>query len=158
MSPTIVEREPVTVVGLQTRFEGDDSVVRALWEAFGARWDEFDGLATTAASYGVVTDFTPEPMAFDYLVGVPTAGTDDLPDDLSGDLVAVDVPGGTYARFESTLASFEADYEAVTTTWLAGSGYERRVAPEYERYGPEFDPDDPASRYEYYLPVRPSPA
>jgi len=149
VNPTTVERESMTVVGLQTHYEGDESVFSELWAEFGERWDEFDGLAATDEAFGVVTDFDEDTTAFDYLAGVATTDVEAVPDDY----VVVDVPGGQYSVFETTLGSFEADYDEVREEWLGESGFERRPGPEFERYGPAFDPEEPDSPYEYFLPV-----
>jgi len=145
----VVEVEPTTVVGIQRHYDGDDSIFQPLWQEFGRRWSEFDQLATEDAGYGVATDVEMEPMAFDYTVGVPTDDAGTAPDDF----VTVEIPGGSYARFETTLDEFDADHERLTNEWLPSSGYRRRPGPEFERYGPEFDPEDRTSTYEYYVPV-----
>jgi len=151
VTPTIREHDPMTVVGLQTHYEGDDSVFSALWEEFGERWDEFEGLAATDEAFGVITDYHPGDETFDYLTGVATGPDADQP----ADFETVEVRGGTYAVFETTLPSLEADYAAVSGEWLPESDYDRRSAPEFERYGGDYDPEDPDSPYEYFLPVTP---
>ena len=150
--PTIVEREASTIVGLPARYEGDDSVIEATWKRFGERWADFEPLAADDAVYGVVTNYEPGTTTFDYLVGVASASPDEEPADFD----AIEVPAGTYAVFRTSLPSFESDNEAVTGEWLPDSDYERRVAPELERFGPDHDPDAPDSPYDYYLPVRPT--
>lgn len=149
VEPTIVEREPVSVTGLQVHYDGDESIFRPLWDEFGARVDAIEGLAAAEEAFGVVTDYDAETVEFDYLVGLEAAAFD-LDDD---GFVTVDVPGGTFARFETSLASFQADYGTVTEEWLPRSRYDRRAVPEFEVYGPEFNPEDDDPSYEYFLPV-----
>lgn len=151
VTPTIEERAPFTVVGLETHFDGDESIFRSLWEAFGRRWDEFEGLAERDEAFGVVTNVVEEPMAFDYVVGVATTRADDAPDDFA----VVEVPGGAYAVFETSLGSFDEDYASVLESWLPDAGHEPRPGPEYERYGPGYEGEDPDSPYQYFLPVDP---
>ena len=131
----------MTVVGLQRHYDGDESIFERLWTEFGDRWDEFEDLAATDEAFGVTTNFQPEPMEFDYVVGVATGGGEEVPDDFT----SVEVPGGSYACFETTLESFESDYDEVVEGWLPDSGYGRRPGPEYARYGESFEPEDPAS-------------
>ncbi|ELZ87212.1 AraC family transcriptional regulator [Haloferax elongans ATCC BAA-1513] len=147
-----MDREPTTVVGIQTHYEGDDSIFEALWQEFGQRWDEFQSLATGDEAFGVMTDVDLETMEFDYTVGVAV----DTPDEVPDELVTVDVPGGSYAVFETTLERFESDHEAVLSEWLPQSGYEHGASPEFELYGPEFESGDPTSAYDYYVPVTPT--
>lgn len=148
VTPTIVEREPMTVVGLQTTYSGEDAEIQALWTEFGERWEEFEDLAATDEGFGVVTDFQSDPVRFVYTVGVATE-TADIPEDF----VVVEVPGGTYARFETTIETMQSDYEAVLVRWLPDSAYDRVDGPEYERYTDEFDPEERPT-YEYFFPVR----
>lgn len=147
-TPTIVERDATTVAGLQAHYAGDDAEIERRWQEFGERWDEFEAVAASDEAVGVVTNFDEQAMEFDYLVGVPTTETD-LPEEF----VVVEIPAGTYAVFETTLETFQEDYDEATREWLPESGYEKRAAPEFERYGPEYDPDEPNPAYEYFLPV-----
>lgn len=149
VEPEVVERDAMTVVGLRVRYEGDESVFQDLWETFGERWGEFEPFAASDDAFGVVTEFDPETETFAYVVGVATTSTADLP----ADFETVEVPAGTYAVFETALATFQDDYDAVTGEWLPDSPYDRRDAPEFERYGPGFDPTGEGA-YEYFLPIR----
>lgn len=149
VTPTVVERDPMTVVGFMTHFDGDESVFEALWGKFGERWKEFEEFSDSEEAYGIATNFVPEPMSFDYLVGVPTSDLAAVPEEFE----VVEVPGGEYARFETSLSQFEADHEAVLSEWLPDSDYEPRDGPELERYGPEFDPEETDAAYEFFIPV-----
>jgi AraC family transcriptional regulator len=44
-------------------------------------------------------------------------------------------------------------YPYIYSTWLPQSGYQHGPAPEFELYGETFDPSDPASAVEIYIPV-----
>ncbi|MEA5389361.1 hypothetical protein VB779_21660 [Haloarculaceae archaeon H-GB11] len=46
------------------------------------------------------------------------------------------------AVFETTLGTFQEQYDAVQTEWLADSGYERQPGSEFGRYGADFEPED----------------
>lgn len=148
VEPRIVARDPVTVVGIRARYDGDDSVRRRLRAEFDERWEEFRVFADSEGWYGVVTPDRRTDQ-FDYVVGVELGDTRPSP----GDYAPVDVPGGRYVVFETTVESFESDYEAVAREWLDESLYERRSGPEFERFERAFDGDAAEGAYDYYVPV-----
>ncbi len=141
----------MTVAGLQTHYAGDQSVLGRVWESLSERWDEFERIGADDETFGVMTNVQPDQRVFDYVAGVAT----ERPGSVPNSFVVVEVPGGTYARFETALASMEADYARVTEEWLPDSPYERRPGPEFERYGDAYDPGNPDSPYDYFVPVTP---
>ena len=150
MKPTIVERGPMTVAGVRVRYDGDDSVFEHAWTEFGERWEGVETRTDAGEAFGVVTGVENDRRAFDYVAGVAAADASGVP----AGFAAVNVDGGTYAGFETTLASFRADHDEAHE-WLVDAGYERPPGAEFEHYGPEYDPDDPDSRLRYFLPIRP---
>jgi AraC family transcriptional regulator len=67
------------------------------------------------------------------------------------------IPGGTYAVFEFPLSGVGAAFEFAFGTWLPASAYLQAESPLFERYGERFDPTDPSSLMEAYIPIRPRP-
>lgn len=158
VQPSLVERQPMTVIGLRARYEGDPSTISELWDELGRRWEDIQAFAAVDGAYGVMTNMDDDPETFDYIVGVETSpelseaeadGSEEIP----ADYVWIDVHGGRYVRFETSIATVEDDYEAVVGTWLPQSGLGKRPGPEYERYGPTYDAGSADSAYEYFLPV-----
>jgi AraC family transcriptional regulator len=51
------------------------------------------------------------------------------------------------------MAEMPQTYPYIYNTWLPQSGYRHGQAPEFELYGETFDPANPASAFEIYIPV-----
>lgn len=139
----------MTVVGLETRFAGDSSVFGDLWDEVVERWDDIEATAATDTAYGVTTSIDAEAGEYEYVLGFEAVDPDAPPDEFT----VVDIPGGPYAVYETTLGTFEADLREATTEWLPNSVHEHRGTPEYERYGPEFEGADPDSPFTYWIPI-----
>jgi predicted transcriptional regulator YdeE len=45
-------------------------------------------------------------------------------------------------------------YDMIYKEWLPQSDYEHAYTSEYELYPPTFNPDDPDSQFEIYIPVK----
>jgi AraC family transcriptional regulator len=88
--------------------------------------------------------------SLDYMAGVSVSKLEHLPDGM----VSWKVPSNTYAVFETTLASIGDVFSHIYGSWLPTSGYEQLAVPYFERYGESFNPGDPSSTLEIYIPVR----
>jgi AraC family transcriptional regulator len=73
--------------------------------------------------------------------------------DLPAAMTSWDIPANTYAVFETTLSTIGETFGHIYNAWLPNSGYQHAVAPHFERYGKTFNPDDPNSTFEIYIPV-----
>lgn len=69
-------------------------------------------------------------------------------------MVAFEVPGGKYAVFSTTLPKVGETFHRAYHTWLPQAGYEPGGAPEFELYDEEFNPADPGSEFDLYIPVK----
>jgi AraC family transcriptional regulator len=86
---------------------------------------------------------------FDYVAGFEVSSAADLPPGM----VACEVPGGRYAVFGTTLPGVGETFKHAYDEWLPASGYEHRPGPDLEVYDETFDPQDPSSTFEVYVPI-----
>ena len=89
---------------------------------------------------------------FDYLCGVEVPGFSQLP----ASLTRIRIPPQKYAVFSHTahIASIRGTWNTIWTQWLPNSGHEVVDAPDFERYGPQFDPQTGLGGFEIWLPIK----
>jgi AraC family transcriptional regulator len=63
------------------------------------------------------------------------------------------IPAGEYAVFEFPFTEIGAVFAYIYGTWLPASGYCQADAPAFERYGEHFNPTDPGSLMEVFVPI-----
>lgn len=149
MEPKIVSKPEFCLAGLVHRGVPDSEKIVALWRGFFDRIGELEGLIEPDVAYGVMADYDEASGEFDYIAAVQVASTGGLP---SG-FVPTRVPACDWAVFTTTLPGMGQTYPYIYSTWLPQSGYQHGPAPEFELYGPAFDPEDPASPVDIYIPV-----
>ncbi|WP_158056906.1 GyrI-like domain-containing protein [Halorussus halophilus] len=152
LDPRFTQRDGLTVVGLHYRGTNEDDEISNLWEQTDAHADEFADLARSEEWFGLCFDFDHESGAFSYVAGVETESEAIAPSEME----RVDVPGGEYAVFTTTLDTVGETTDEIYREWLPSSGYERADGPEVERYGESFDPEDANSEFEIFVPVEES--
>jgi len=151
MKLSIVDRPSFTVVGLQIHTVPMSPEIPALWQKFVPRLDEIENPAEPRVSYGVMRQ-GPEGMAsLEYLAAVSVREVGDLP----LGMVSLTLPAGAYARFAYPLSGLAAGFGEIFGQLLPSSDHVQRPGPYFERYGTSFDPGDPSSIVEVYLPVSP---
>ena len=156
MEPEIREIESFVVVGLRERFgPGTNHGIPALWQRFVPRIPEIVS-RRPGATFGVCANANPKTGTFDYIAGVAVDSVDRLPEGLS----AQTIPRQTYAIFTHHVQSPVLHQELQTTmrwiwgTWLPSAPYEHVAGPDFERYPPEFDPENGKGFLEICIPVR----
>ncbi len=89
-------------------------------------------------TYGVCHGFEGE--SFGYFVGYANDGRGD-----ADGLDRIEVPAGRYAVFdhEGHISEIAATWEAIFSSWAAGTSVRFRDGPEFERYELGFDPETP---------------
>jgi AraC family transcriptional regulator len=148
MTLKIVDRPAQTVVGLQIRTKPMSPEIPALWPRFVARIDEIPDPAEPKVSYGVMKL---DGGSLDYAAAVSVTSTDRMP----AGMVAVALPAGTYAFFSYPLSGLGKGFGEIHNQLLPASNYQPVAAPFFERYDEKFDPRNPQSAVEIYIPVRP---
>jgi AraC family transcriptional regulator len=146
--PQMVHRDAFTAVGLTTRAT-EEADLGAHWNDFETRHGSYTDRIGSEEAFGVLFDFDDGTGSFTYLAGVEPSDETDVPASLD----RVEVPGGTYAVFTARLDEVGAVMDLVYDEWFPSVAYERGTGPEFEYYGPEFDPTDPDATLDVYVPV-----
>lgn len=149
MEPKIVSRPAFTVAGMALRSTGQEGEFGQLWQRFMPRMHEIQQVVDPATSYGVMYNYDEATGRFDYLAGFEVASGAALPEGMT----SADIPAQTYAIFTCTLPTIGQAYQHIYGTWLPQSGYQHAPSPEFELYGADFNPNDPASEMQIYIPI-----
>lgn len=149
MQPQFITRPTFTVVGMVLRATPMTPEIPKLWDRFFPRIDEIAHLAEPHVSYGVIDHYDPAAHQFDYMAGCTVTAVDAVP----AGMQRWDVPANTYAVFATTLPRLVQVMEQIYNSWLPTSSYRHGAGPYFERYDEHFNPEDPASTFEIYIPV-----
>jgi AraC family transcriptional regulator len=149
MEPKIVSRPGFTIVGMKYHGKNENNEIPQMWQAIGPRFGEIGSVADPHTAYGISANTDSETGEFDYLAGLKVSSAEEIPEGM----VRWEIPEGTYAVLPCTLPTIGETFKYAYHTWLPQSGYEPTGGPEYELYGPEFDPQDPDSTFELYIPI-----
>ena len=150
MEPRIVERAAFTVTGMMVRGKAGSNEIPQMWEALNPRVHEIQGRTGEDVAYGISTNMDEQSGEFDYIGGFEVGRGQEIPEGM----VRFEVPGGKYAVFRTTLPRLGETFLYAYRTWAPQSGYELTGDPDFELYGEEFDPQDPASEFDVYVPIR----
>ncbi len=145
----IVSRPAFTVAGMLYRGNNSNNEIPQLWEQFGPKMGILPHRVDAQTCYGVCDAFDEEAKVFDYIAGCEVKPGEQMPKGI----VTRAIPAQTYAVFTTTLPEIQATMGYIYGTWMPSSEYKRGDGPEFELYGEDFDPDDPASRLYIYVPV-----
>jgi predicted transcriptional regulator YdeE len=150
MEPKIATRPAFKVIGMKYHGTAQENEIPQLWVNFMGRWNEIQHRVDTLLSYGVTTSFDFVSREFDYIACIPVEEIAEIPDGMVG----IEIPEGTYAEFTTTIPTMMESYKYANDKWLPQSGYVRDYRPEFEEYPGEFNPDDPESRFRFYVPIK----
>jgi len=144
----IVQRPALTVVGMAIETKPMSPDIPALWPKFVARIDEIPHIAEPRVSYGVMRDGA---GFLHYMAAVSVTSADGLPQGM----VSLQLPAGTYAAFRYPLSGLGKGFGEIFNVLLPQSGYQQVAGqPLFERYDEAFDPGNPESGVEIFIPVR----
>ena len=147
--PRIERGRLLLLAGFAERFTFENvQRIPNLWQRFGPHVGHVPGQVGGAA-YGA--RYNADDGGFDYLAGVEVSSLDALPPEFQH----LRVPEQTYAVFahRDHVSTIRATMHAIWSSWLPQSG--RRVvdAPDFERYGPDFDTVAGTGTIEIWIPV-----
>jgi AraC family transcriptional regulator len=148
MTLKTVERSAVTVIGLHIRTKSMSPEIPALWPKFVARIDEIANPAEPKVSYGVMKS---DAGNLEYTAGVSVNSEDRIPPGM----VSTTLPAATYAVFSYPLSGLGKGFCEIRDQLLPASNYQSVPGVFFERYNEAFDPRNPQSAVEIYIPVRP---
>jgi len=156
-APEIYRQPTLTLVGLRTWFYSVDSEkhnvgqeLPPLWSAFLPRLAEIRN-RVPGVCYGVVHQDPRDGERLEYHAAIAVTTVDALPEGMS----AVEVPAGTYARFEHRGLAQRVDHTVSYAygTWLPQSGHRHTYAPDLEIYGAAYHPTNDDSILHYAIPI-----
>ncbi|MEY4748397.1 MAG: hypothetical protein RIQ60_611 [Pseudomonadota bacterium] len=156
MTPSIIVREPLAVVGMKIITRPMSAEIPQLWPRFVARIGEIDAVLEPRVSYGVMEPAGQAPDVLDNLAYLAAVSVPDTSARVPEGMCLAVIPGGQYAVFEFALSEVGAAFGYIFNTWLPASGLVHAGTATFERYGEHFDPADPASMMQACIPVRPA--
>ncbi|WP_457390205.1 GyrI-like domain-containing protein [Roseateles sp. P5_E1] len=145
----IIDRPAVTVVGLQIRTTPMSPDIPALWPRFVARIPEITPATEAKTTYGVMHNQSN--AGFDYLACVAVEPSAAVP----AGMTKLTLPAGRYAFFSFPFSKLGEGFGDIFERQLPASAYVQAAGPLFERYGPDFCPDEPGSPVEVFVPVAP---
>jgi AraC family transcriptional regulator len=150
MEPKIVLKDGFAVIGLKYHGKNENGEVPQLWGGLGPRSGEIANVVKGNVAYGISANLDAETGEFDYVAGYEVSSTESVPEGMA----CFEVPGGKYAVFTTTLPKIGETFQYAYHTWLPQSDYQPAAGPDFELYGEYFDPRDPESEFEVYIPVQ----
>jgi AraC family transcriptional regulator len=149
--PRFEEGRPLLIAGLGERYSCETSkAIPAQWQRFGPHFGHVPGQAGRTA-YGVCCN-SDDDGNFDYICGVEVASFSDLP----AEFARLRLAKQRYAVFthRDHVSAIRRTIGTIWNTWLPESGHEAADAPDFERYGEDFDPKTGTGRIEIWVPIR----
>ncbi len=146
----VEEGQRLVIAGMGGRFtQSTTHEIPALWQRFEPHIGRVTG-QIGAHTYGVCCNADGKGH-FDYIAGVQVEDPEVLP----ADFQHVDLKPQRYAVFEhhGSVDTLKSTFQAIWNDWLPSSGERVAQAPEFERYGKDFDPFDSRSVMEIWLPL-----
>lgn len=149
--PRLTVGQPMLIAGLADRFTMQRlSDIPGLWQKFGPHIGHVPN-QTGDAAYGVMHGRDAE-GAFTYLAGVEVNRRDGAPKEFS----FVQLPAQKYAVFShrAHISAIRHTFHAIYNEYLPKSGLKLAEAPDFERYGPEFNPLTGMGLVEIWVPIQ----
>jgi AraC family transcriptional regulator len=149
--PRFETRKAFLAAGLSVRYDYEScgAGIPAQWQRFAPYIGNVPGQTGTDA-YGV--RYNSDDSGLDYLCGVEVGEFSQLPPELS----RVRVPANRYAVFTHSghISAIRSTWHTIWNRWLPKSGHQLADAPDFERYGKEFDPRTGSGEVEIWVPLK----
>jgi AraC family transcriptional regulator len=149
-APRFEATRPMLVAGVGDRFSHDNGAgIPGLWQRFHQSVAHIPDRIGQVA-YGVCCNGD-DSGNFDYIAGVEVADFTDLPREFQ----RARIPAQKYAVFAhgGHISDIRRTVNTIWNHWLPASGFEVADAPNFERYGEEFDPDTGHGGFEIWVPI-----
>jgi AraC family transcriptional regulator len=150
--PIRFERADVLLIaGIGHRYTCETSAgIPAQWQRFLPHLGTVQGQVGRTA-YGVRSNSDDE-GSFDYTCGVAVSGFSDVPSDCSRLRIAAQ----KYAVFSHRehISTIRSTWSTIWNKWLPESGHQLVDAPDFERYGEEFDSHTGIGGLEIWVPIK----
>jgi AraC family transcriptional regulator len=149
--PRFESGKPLLLAGLGERYTWETSkAIPAQWQRFHLYFGAIPGQIGRMA-YGVCCN-SDDDGNYDYICGVEVASFSELPSEFS----RVRVPKQRYAVFSHRehVSTIRCTINTIWNKWLPESGHEVADAPNFERYGEDFDSKSGTGTIEIWVPLR----
>ena len=149
--PRFVTRKTFFVAGSSERYTCESSAaIPAQWQRFLPSFGHIPGQMGQVA-YGVRSNFDDQGN-FDYLCGVEVPDFSRLPKEMG----RLRIPEQHYAVFahRDHISTIRRTWNTIWSEWLPKSGYEHLDAPDFERYGENFDSRAGTGDVEIWIPLQ----
>jgi AraC family transcriptional regulator len=150
-APGFEARPAFLVAGLSARYDYETcgGGIPAQWQRFTPYLGNVPGQIGGVA-YGV--RYNSDDTGLDYMCGVEVGEFSQLPPELS----RVRVPANRYAVFTHSghISEIRSTWYTIWNTWLPKSGHSLADAPDFERYGANFDGRTGRGDVEIWVPLR----
>jgi len=149
--PRFENGELLLIAGLGGRYTCEASAgIPSQWQRFLPHLGQVPGQVGRKA-YGVCCN-SDDAGNFDYVCGVEVKNFSRLPADWS----RVRIPEQRYAVFSQRdhISAIRSTWNTIWNNWLPESGYEVVDAPNFERYGDDFDSVTGTGGFEIWIPIK----
>lgn len=149
--PRFEDGKPLLIAGSCKRYTCETSKgIPAQWQRFGPHFGHVPG-QIGRVGYGVCCN-ADEEGNFDYVCGVEVPDFSELPSEFA----RLRIPRQRYAvfRHRDHISTIRRTINTIWNKWLPGSGHEVADAPDFERYGEDFDPKSGTGTVEIWIPIR----
>src|ERR1700730_7787119 len=150
-SPRFVSGRRLLIAGFGERYTCETSAgIPSQWQRFSRHLGQIPGqLGGTA--YGVCCN-SDDAGNFDYVCGVEVKDFSRLPADWS----RMRIPEQRYAVFVQPehISTIRSTWNTIWNKWLPESGFEVVDAPNFERYGDDFDSFTGTGGFEIWIPIK----
>jgi AraC family transcriptional regulator len=143
--------ERLLIAGLGGRYMCEGSAgIPSQWQRFLPHLGQIPG-QLGRITYGVCYN-SDDAGNFDYVCGVEVNDFSRLPADWS----RVRIPEQKYAIFcqREHISTIRSTWNTIWNNWLPESGYEAVDAPDFERYGDDFDSVTGTGGFEVWIPIK----
>jgi AraC family transcriptional regulator len=149
--PRFQTGKPLLIAGLGERYTWESgAAIPGQWQRFQQSVANFSGRIGPVA-YGVCCNGD-DAGNYDYIAGVEVADFSDLPREFS----RVRIPEQRYAVFShgDHISTIRRTINTIWNHWLPASGLKAADAPNFERYGENFDPLSGNGGFEIWVPIK----
>jgi AraC family transcriptional regulator len=149
--PRFENGQALLVAGLAARYTFSTTEgIPAQWQRFAQYLGHIPG-QVGQTTYGVSCN-QDDAGHFDYVAGVEVSGFAELPDDFA----RVRIPAQRYVVFthRDHIAGIRSTIYTIWSKWLPESGHQVADAPNFERYGPDFDSRTGTGVVEIWVPIK----
>jgi AraC family transcriptional regulator len=149
--PRLVDGKTLLIAGISQRYDNQSSAnIPAQWQKFTPHIGHIPG-QVARTTYGVLCN-SDDTGNIDYICGVEVAEFSTLPPELAHIRIAPQ----RYAVFahRDHIATIRSTWHTIWNDWLPSYGYRVVDAPDFERYGEEFDPHTGNGGLEIWIPIQ----